>query len=154
MLLTIDNLKRVKLSKENVSMLSFEDTVKNLGKALGSVKVSDYVAACFEANEITNLAKIHPYFNDLCLEMTYQNKANAAIKFAQIYDEICKIEDKFELTEIGNMPVSKWIAENLERIETQIYINENDRDDERKKKLDWDRIGEEMASVIASKNSK
>lgn len=130
--------------------LTFEDTVKKLGKELGSVKVSDYVAACFETNEITNLAKIHPHFNDLCLEMTYQNKANAAIKFARIYDEICEIEQKFELTKIGSMPVSKWIAENLERIETQIYINENDRDDERKKKLDWKQIGEEMASVIAS----
>jgi len=141
---------RVKLPKENVSMLSFEDTVKKLEKELDSVKVSDYVAACFEQNEITNLAKIHPHFNALCWEMTYGNKATAAIKFAQIYDEICKIEEKFELTEIGNMPVSKWIAENLERIETQIYINENDRDDERKKKLDWNQIGEEMASVIAS----
>ena len=140
---------RVKLPKENISMLSFEDAVKNLGKGLGNSKVSDYVAACFETNDICSLAKIHPRFNDLCLEMTYGNKANAAIKFAQIYDEICKIEEKFELTEIGNMPVSKWIAENLERIETQIYINENDRDDERKKKLDWKQIGEEMASVIA-----
>lgn len=141
---------RVKLPKENISMLSFKDTVKKLEKELGSIKVSDYVAAHFDADEMSSIAKIHPRFNELYTEMLYGNKANAAIKFARIYDEICEIEQKFELTEIGNMPVSKWIAENLERIETQIYINENDRDDERKKKLDWNQIGEEMASVIAS----
>lgn len=141
---------RVKLPKEKESMMSFEEAVKKLGKELGSLKVSDYVASCFECNEIGCLAAIHPHFNELCTAMASNNKATAAIKFAEIYNEILEIEMKFELTEIGNMPVSKWITENLERIETQIQLNENDRDDECYKKLDWNKIGEEMASVIAS----
>jgi len=126
--------------------MDFEEAVKQLRKQLGSTKVSDYLTACFNADEMDMLAPFHLRFNELYKEIKVQNHSLAAIKFVQLYNDICKIESKFELTEIDDKPIPSWIAENLERIEKQFHTNE--RDDKNKKILDYEQIGTEMYEVI------
>lgn len=129
--------------------MDFEEAVKQLSKKLGTTKVSDYFTACFNANELDKLAPIHPHFFELSLLQKARNNSLAAIKFVQLYNDICKIESKFELTEIDDKSIPNWIAENLERIEKQIHTNE--RDDKNKKILDWEQIGEEMFTALKKK---
>lgn len=126
--------------------MDFEEAVKQLSKQLGTVKVSDYLTACFNADELDKLAPIHLRFNELYKEIKTQNHSLAAIKFVQLYNDICKIESRFELTEIDDKSIPNWITENLERIEKQIHTNE--KDNKSKKILDWEQIGEEMSTTI------
>jgi len=123
---------------------SLSEAVGNL-KKITSESILKMFIDCFESNNMSKLAWVHPKFQTLEKYMKTFGKAydGTIALFDEIAEEL-KQEEYFELTKLESNNYVDWLEKNLNRLCDQAVMNYFYCKEQLKKKIDYHEIADKI----------